>query len=100
MSIVLVFAKFVTHRSRRGLTTFSTHGWHLACVGFSVIAVALGLVSAELETDPAWWLHLLAAGAMTAGVVILLVDMLADDGRRVRGPDRHRNRFVPYQANG
>jgi len=84
VAIVIVFAKFVTHHNRHGPRTGDIYGWHLASVGLSVLAVAIGLAGAEFENDPDPWIHLVAAAAMTGGVVILLVDVLADDWRRVR----------------
>lgn len=83
VSIVLVFAKFVTHHNRRGPTTGWTHAWHLVCVIVSVAAVAMGLAGVELETDPDPWFHILAAAAMAAGIIILLADVLANDWQRV-----------------
>ena len=82
VAIVVVFAKFVTHHNRHSRRTKGVYGWHLLSVVLSVLAVASGLAGAELETDPDPWLHIVAATAMAAGVLILLADVLADDWRR------------------
>jgi hypothetical protein len=60
VAIVIVLAKFMTYHNRHGLA------------------------GAEFETDPNTWIHVAAAAAMAGGVIILLVDVLADDWRRVR----------------
>jgi hypothetical protein len=83
VAIIIVFAKFVTHHNRHGRRTAGTYWWHLASVVLSVLAVVMGLAGAEFETDPDLWIHVVAVGAMAGGVVILLVDVLVDDWRRV-----------------
>jgi undecaprenyl pyrophosphate phosphatase UppP len=84
VAIVIVFAKFVTHHNRHSPRTTSIYRWHALSVGLSVLAVVLGLVGVELETDPHPSIHIVAAAAMAGGVVILLVDVLVDDWRRIR----------------
>ncbi len=47
LSSIVLFAKFVTHRSRRGLAGWTTYGIHAVCIVCSVVAITLALIGVE-----------------------------------------------------
>jgi len=84
VSSVLLFAKFVTHRTRLKHTRRAA-GWHTVCVVCSAgaVIVALAGVAVGDQTPLSWSLACVSAFAMVAAMVILLCDALVDDRKRV-----------------
>lgn len=87
LSSVVLFAKFVTHRTRRQSLTTRLRRLHVTCVMSSIGALTFAFVSLELERDPPPWLHVSAAVLMSASVLILVFDALCDDRKQLTHAD-------------
>jgi glucan phosphoethanolaminetransferase (alkaline phosphatase superfamily) len=83
LASVVLFAKFVTHRTRnREVVTVGLHWWHVGCVVLSIVAIALALIGLGRERNPPSWLHILSATVAAVAVAILVIDGLGDDNTR------------------
>jgi peptidoglycan/LPS O-acetylase OafA/YrhL len=83
LSSVVLFAKFVTHRTRiQATVTGFVHGWHIACLSLSALALVLSSGALLDGNKPPWYLHVGAGSAAGLAVIILIVDGLIDDNSR------------------
>ena len=85
LSSIMLFTKFVTHRTRDRSVKASPrlHIWHVACIVASSFAAGLALIALELE-NPSQYLHIATAALVAIAAVILVLDGLIDDSKRVR----------------
>jgi peptidoglycan/LPS O-acetylase OafA/YrhL len=81
VSPVMLFAKFVTHRTR---STFDAKAnrWHEACVFASLGALLFAFIGVTCRGHP-WWLAVLSALSLAIAILVLVFDALSDDGKRV-----------------
>jgi peptidoglycan/LPS O-acetylase OafA/YrhL len=80
VSSLVLFAKFVTHRTRSEFDV-KAYRWHKACAISSLIALVIAFVGVGM-TAPLWPLGGASASAMLVAVLILLHDVLEDDSKR------------------
>lgn len=83
MASVMLFAKFVTHRTRSDFTA-RANTWHMVCVSCCVSAIVLAFAGVVIGSS--WALGLLLVGstlAMLLALAILLWDVLVDDRKQV-----------------
>jgi|GEM_PF-4533802 len=90
LASITLFTKFVTHRTRSGDLTSSPglHIWHVTCIGASCFAAGLALFALEMDADPPPYLHITTAALVATAGVILAVDGLVDDSKRVKSRGR------------
>jgi hypothetical protein len=88
LSSVVLFAKFVTHRTRSHFDQKADR-WHRLCA-YSCVG-ALLLAFAGIARGDAFWMSWLLAGlsatTLAFAVFILLRDVLGDDRGRVTAPE-------------
>ena len=78
IAVVLMFAKLVTHRSRRTHRTGAEVKWllllHLACLGAAGVAVVVSMIAVSTESTDEWlqrsgWIAVAVAGLIVIGDV-------------------------------
>lgn len=96
LASVMLFAKFITHRTRSHFDVEADQ-WHRACV-YSCVGALLLAFAGIARTDPCWLSWLLAglsAAATAFGGWILLRDVLVDDRGRVAESSRYDVNEIP-----
>jgi hypothetical protein len=82
VSMVLIFAKFVTHRSRSGPRSGRARriaaGLHVVCVVAAVVSLVIALAATELQSDH-MLLHVLAWVSLGIASAVLIGDVLWED---------------------
>lgn len=85
LSSIVLFAKFVTHRTRdtrevtKGVNTL-----HVVCTGLSVVALVCAFIGLELEESPPLWFDITAAVSMAGALTILVGDALRNDRKLIQ----------------
>lgn len=84
--IVVLFAKFATHRSRNratGRTQWhrSPMLWHIVCIVCAVTSLVCGMIAID-QRSASEGLRYTAAGFLVVGCVILIADSFVQDHRR------------------
>jgi hypothetical protein len=77
--VVVLFAKFVTHRTRPSGNPRQWHiVLHLLCIAFAAFGLVTALNGAEAESD--WWiLHAMVWAGTILAAGLLLTDVLSAD---------------------
>jgi hypothetical protein len=76
--VVVLFAKFVTHRTRGGPANSPAVLVHGLCLALAALGLVAALIGTETESD--WvWLHLFVWVGTLGSIVLLLADGLWTD---------------------
>ena len=80
VSIVLLFAKIVSHRTRREPARSNTaiKMLHAVCIVAAAVGLVVGLVATDIKSD-SLALRVLAWVALAVAGLVLIVDLLAED---------------------
>lgn len=105
LSSVMLFTKFVTHRTRDESQPVSRrlHCLHVFCVLASGVAAGFALYGLEIDdADPPLWLHVVTYIAVAIAGLILVWDGLAGDKKRIKPcydcPSGNAIRWLPRRA--